>query len=87
MSNSVTPKSPKSPKNKYRIELNSKKPIKGIGSSFSFGVMTLEGVKCSPFYKHYETMLVNNGGGYVSIKENKKIYPNFAWETIENFEI
>jgi hypothetical protein len=77
----------KSPKNKFRIELISKKPIKGLGSSFSTGVMTLENLDENSFYNHYKFMIVRNGGGYVTIKENKKSYPEFQWENVKNFEI
>ena len=84
MKNSI---SSKSPKNKFRIELISKKPISGLGSSFSVGVMTLEDLENDNFYKHYRNMVKQNGGGYVTIKENKKTYPEFEWVNVENFEI
>lgn len=78
---------PKSPKNKFRIELTSKKAIEGLGSSFSTGVMTLDNLDKNNFYNHYKDMIVRNGGGYVTIKENVKIYPNFEWKTLKTFKI
>ena len=78
---------PKSPRNKYRIEINSKKAIPELGSCFSFGTMTINNLEDNNFYKHYKEMCQKNGGASVTIKENKKSYPNFQWEVLKNYEV
>lgn len=69
---------PFSPKNKYFIRFSYNKPIEGIGSASSFGVMSLDGLEENAQYQDRK----KRGSGTVTIIENKKDYPEFHWVVI-----
>ena len=75
----------RSPKNNFRIEFNYSKPLEGIGSSCSITSNDVE--KSSNFIDHYVQMAKqNNVSVTVTVKENKKVYPDFEWVEIERYE-
>lgn len=82
MKNTITPNSPK---NKFKIEFNYNKPLSGIGSVASFKTMNILNVKQSSHYSHYASMAKD--GARVIIRENKKTFPEFDWQIVEQFDI
>ena len=76
----------RSPKNKFRIEFNYSKPIEGIVSSCSITTNDVE--KSSNFIDHYVQMAKQNKVSVtVTVKENKKIYPDFDWHQIDQYNV
>lgn len=75
----------KSPKNTFVAEINYSKPLSEIGSASRTGAMTLEDVKHGAIF--YTDQAKRNGAtSTVTIKENKKVYPEFEWVEIERYE-
>lgn len=73
-------------KNKFRIEFNYSKPIEGIGSSCSITSNDVE--KSSNFIDDYIQMAKqNNVSVTVTVKENKKVYPDFDWHQIDQYKV
>jgi hypothetical protein len=74
----------RSPKNKYRIEFDYSKPLKGIGSFCSF---TTDNVDTSTnVIEHYLQMARQNKVNVtVTIKENTDVYPKFNWKQINKY--
>lgn len=73
----------KSPKNKFRVEINYSKAIKGIGSVCSFGTMSIANLESNNFYKHYIELAKNNDVDCtVKVLENKATFPEFNWVKI-----
>lgn len=76
----------RSPKNKFRIEFSYSKPLEGIGSSCSITSNDVE--KSSNFIDHYVQMAKqNNVSVTVTVKENKKVYPEFDWQQIDQYTV
>ena len=76
----------RSPKNKYRVEFNYSEPLEGIGSSISFTTNDVE--KSSNFISHCVQMAKqNNVSVTVIVKENKKVYPEFEWQQINQYSL
>ena len=67
----------RSPKNRYRVEVHYPQPLDGVGSVVSFGTMSLEGI--DDYIRRY--WMNNQPKAYVVIRENKKTYPEFDWQT------
>lgn len=78
--------SARSPKNKYMAHVYFDKYIKGVGSGDMIGDMDIEGLKhiviswCGDNIKYAK-------GAKVVISENKKEYPNFEWQKVEEYRI
>jgi DNA-binding XRE family transcriptional regulator len=69
------------PKNKYYAEINFSQPLPGIGGTFSCTSDSIDEAK-----NMIETVAKNNQAtGHIAIRENKKIYPEFDWVTIEKY--
>lgn len=78
--------STRSPKNKFRIEFNYSKPLEGIGSSCSITSDDLE--KSANFIEHYVSMGKRaHVSTTVTVKENKKVYPEFDWQQIKQYTV
>jgi len=76
----------RSPKNKFRIEFNYSKPLEGIGSSCSITSNDVE--KSSNFIDQYiQIAKQNNVSVTVTARENKKVYPEFDWQQIDQYTV
>jgi len=76
----------RSPKNKFRIEFNYSKPVKGLGSSCFITSNEVE--KYSNMIDHYIQMAKrNNVSVSITVKENKKTYPEFDWQIIDQYTV
>jgi hypothetical protein len=76
----------RSPKNKFRIEFNYSKPLKHVGSCCSITTNDVE--KSSNFIDHYVQMArQNNVSLTVTVRENKKVYPEFDWQKINQYTV
>lgn len=73
----------RSPKNRYRVEVHYPQPLEGVGSVVSFGTMSLEGI--DNYIRRY--WMNNQPKAYVVIRENKKTYPEFDWQTVRTGDI
>lgn len=78
--------SQKSPKNKYFAEVTYSTPLEGIGSCSRVGAMELGGLK-NEVARLFGENARKAGGAHVVIKENKKEYPCFEWETKEAYNL
>lgn len=72
----------RSPKHKFRAELNFPKPIEGVGSVVSYTDDDLDILKSliDDELKRYKS------NAHVVIRENKEVYPKFDWQIIESYE-
>lgn len=76
----------RSPKNKFRIEFKYAQPISGIGSACSITSNNVQ--KSSNLIEHYTDMAKrNNTSVTVTILENKKQFPEFDWQQINQYEV
>lgn len=73
---------PRSPKNKFRIEFRYDEALEGIGSVTSFGTMSVENLEENPLFVEAK----NRGPGSYTIYENKSTYPDFDWEVVETVQ-
>ena len=69
----------RSPKNRFRVELNYAQPIDGIGSASSFTCNEMD--EDHPMVQHHTEQAGRNGVA-LSVKwlENKATYPSFDWQ-------
>ena len=76
----------KSPKNKYRVEMNYGKPLDGIGSATSITTNSTD--ENQPHIQHHiDQAKRNNTTLDVRWLENKKTYPEFEWEEIKKYQV
>lgn len=69
-----------SPKNKYGASVNFDRPVKGLGSVVSFtsdSIDDLKGIIARCGYKKAD----------VTIRENRKAYPESEWVVVERYRI
>ena len=67
----------RSPKAKFRGEINFETPREGIGSVVSFTSNSIDELKAC---------LQPYAPGRIRIFENKKTYPSFDWQLIESYD-
>lgn len=72
-----------SPKNKYSVEINYLKPLKGIGSVASFTINDITNI--DSFIK--DGWMNNEKEVHVIIRENKASYPDFDWHVVANYHL
>ena len=76
----------RSPKNNFRIEFKYSKALEGIGSSCTITSNDVQ--KSSNFIDHYVQMAKQNKASVtVTVKENKKVYPEFDWHQIDQYNV
>lgn len=70
----------RSPKNRYMIEVSFDKPLSSLGSVISFTSDSIDHLRSliSSYTKY---------AGLVRIFENKKTYPEFDWQIVEQYNI
>lgn len=83
MKNQITTKSPK---NRFFADITYRKPLSEIGSASSTGAMTIDEVKmqCVFYIDQAKALGVDSR---VTIRENKKTYPEFEWVNIESYNV
>ena len=72
----------RSPKHKFRAELNFPKPLEGVGSVVSYTGDDLELLKALV----HDELKRYKSGAHIVIRENKDVYPKFDWQIIESYE-
>ena len=72
----------RSPKNKLRVAITFRKPILGIGSSWSFTSESMPTFD-HPSMKHAKSLATKNKTTFsAQVFENKKTFPEFEWKEI-----
>jgi len=76
----------RSPKNRFRVELNYAQPVDGIGSAASFTCNEMD--EKHPMLQHHIEQAGRNGVA-LSVKwlENKATYPAFDWQDVKSYTI
>lgn len=76
----------RSPKNRFRVELNYAQPIDGIGSASSFTCNEMD--EDHPTLQHHTEQAWRNGVA-LSVKwlENMTTYPAFDWQELKSYTI
>lgn len=72
-----------SPKNKYDVEVNYLKPLKGVGSVVGFTTNNIAGIDDSI----RDGWMNNEKEVHVVIRENKSTYPEFNWQIIASYDL
>lgn len=73
----------RSPKAKYRMEINFVKPLEGVGSVMSFNDDSVDALK----HRASEMVKMAKCAAHIVILENKAIYPKFDWQQVEGYKL
>lgn len=78
----------RSPRNKFRVEINYDRALDTVGSVEAFGAMTMEQVRAIVI-NHYATRRSNHPDitARVVVMENKATYPSFDWQQVAVWEL
>lgn len=71
--------SPHSPKNKFSVEINFEKALRGVGSVVGYTAPSLSA--CMAIAARHTSR------AHVVIRENKQTYPEFDWQTVKEYKI
>ena len=73
----------RSPKAKYRMEINFVKPLEGVGSVMSFNDASVDALK----HRASEMVKMAKCVAHIVIMENKASYPKFDWQQVEGYKL
>lgn len=73
----------RSPKAKYRMEINFVKPLEGVGSVMSFNDDSVDALK----HRASEMVKMAKCAAHIVILENKEMYPKFDWQQVEIYTL
>lgn len=73
----------RSPKAKYRMEINFVKPLDGVGSVMSFNDDSIDVLK----HRAQEMVKMAKCAAHIVIMENKTSYPKFDWQQVDGYKL
>ena len=73
----------RSPKAKYRMEINFVKPLDGVGSVMSFNDDSIDALK----HRASEMVKMAKCAAHIVIMENKATFPSFDWQRIDAYTL
>lgn len=73
----------RSPKAKYRMDINFVKPLEGVGSVMSFNDDSVDALK----HRAQEMVKMAKCASHIVIMENKASYPKFDWQQVDGYKL